>query len=555
MKKILFIIIMTTLGVIGISFATDNINATTESRFRWMIYTCDGWSEIKVWNETSCKPISLWKEYATNWCPAGTTLSSFSTIDDCSSAVRVPAVNMPSAIVPPATETSTTTIQPIKDTQPIYPETQVKRQQPAYIDINLPVADKILETFIQKHPDIKQEVSCVWLKYYVDKIAQQTKTVLGIPNVEREAEIRSHFKELLYNYLNDVLECDTTLPTKTEKSIMIEKPNITKTENYFRWITYACDSWPETKLWKETSCKPYSVWKDFAVSQCSTADKLSTFITIDVCGSTIDSSTATIPAETEKQKIIEKPTNIEKPTSTTTKTENYFKWITYTCGDWSENEKLDENVCQLYSLLKESAMNYCWEKGGLSKFNTIEPCAPTTEEKTESTKLETEMAYEYAMKNGITTQPTIKAANVQGKLTRVDMSKMIVKFAEKVLDKAPDTSKECVFNDIADQPEKMQNFIIESCQLWLMWQWINNFYPNNTVTRAEFATTLSRALYGDTYDWGDVYYEEHLKALKSDDIISNTTTPLAPEIRGYVWMMLQRADDKVGWTTAEEINK
>lgn len=544
-----------TLGIFGISFAIDNISTTTENRFRWMIYTCDGWSETKVWNATSCKPYSLWKEYATNWCPAGSKLSSFSTIDDCSSMVWSSAVAIPPIIVPP------TTISPVwgAPTLITIPTiTPINTEQPKYIDINLPVADKILETFIEKHPNIKQEVNCMWLKYYVGKIVEQTKTVLGIPNAERDVEIKSHFKELLYNYLKDILGCDNLLPKETETATTIGKPNMTKTENYFRWIVYACDSWPETELWKEDSCKPYPVWKDFAVSQCSTADKLSTFIPLDACGST--TTTPTLPAN-EKPTIIEKPTNIEKPmptptpTPTTTTRADFFKWITYTCGDWSENEESDENVCQLYSLLKESAMNYCSEKDGLAKLSTMESCSPTSQEETKAVKLETERAYEYATEKGITTQPTLQTANAQGELTRGDMAKMIVKFSEKILDKTPDTSKHCVFNDIATNSDEIQNYIIESCQLWLMGQWINNFYPNSTVTRAQFATTLSRTLYGDTYEWGTVYYEWHLSALKDAGIINNIDSPFTPEIRWYVWMMMQRADEKFKFENSEEETK
>lgn len=534
---------MITLGVIGISFATDNTSATSESYFRWMIYTCDNWAETKVWNATSCKPISLWKEYATSWCPAGTILSSFSTIDDCSSA-RIPTVTSPSIIVPP-TNTEMSPISPTRaggwqaateiSIPTIQPTTTQPTTTPTYIDINLPVADKILQIFIDKHPDIKQEISCVWLKYYVDKIVQQTNIILGTPNVERETEIKSYFEKLLYTYLKDILGCDTISPT-------------IRVENYFRWLVYACDNWPEIQIRDETSCKPYSAWKDLAVSQCSTADKLSTFISLDICGSTAVSSAVVLSAD-EKPEMIEKAKVIETPKAIRA---DFFKWISYTCSDWSENQTSDENSCQLYSLLKESAVNYCSEKGGLSKLGVLEPCSPTPEDKTEASTLETKRAYDYATEKGITTQPTLQAANAQWELTRGDMAKMIVNFSETVLDKTPDTSKSCIFNDIAAQSEEMKNYIIEACQLWLMWQWISNFYPNDIVNRAQFATTLSRTLYGDTYEWGTVYYEGHLQALKSADIISNTTTPLASEIRSYVWMMLKRANEQVEWTNIEK---
>jgi hypothetical protein len=44
---------------------------------------------------------------------------------------------------------------------------------------------------------------------------------------------------------------------------------------------------------------------------------------------------------------------------------------------------------------------------------------------------------------------------------------------------------------------------------------INNFNPNQTVDRAQFGTILSRALYGETYNQSNPYYQKHLTALKS----------------------------------------
>jgi hypothetical protein len=44
----------------------------------------------------------------------------------------------------------------------------------------------------------------------------------------------------------------------------------------------------------------------------------------------------------------------------------------------------------------------------------------------------------------------------------------------------------------------MKLYIKQSCQLGLMGQGIQNFNPNGTLTRAQFGTVLSRALYGST---------------------------------------------------------
>jgi len=60
-----------------------------------------------------------------------------------------------------------------------------------------------------------------------------------------------------------------------------------------------------------------------------------------------------------------------------------------------------------------------------------------------------------------------------------------------------------------------------------------NFSPNNQVTRAQFGTTLSRALWGDIYnnDDGTNYYVRHLQALNHIDIMKKITNPFDLEKR------------------------
>jgi hypothetical protein len=74
-----------------------------------------------------------------------------------------------------------------------------------------------------------------------------------------------------------------------------------------------------------------------------------------------------------------------------------------------------------------------------------------------------------------------------------------------------------------------------------MWQWTKHFRPNDVVTRAEFATALSRLLYS-TSD-GTPYYETHLKKLKNEWIITKDN-PSQQEVRWYVMLMLYRSAQK-----------
>jgi hypothetical protein len=71
-----------------------------------------------------------------------------------------------------------------------------------------------------------------------------------------------------------------------------------------------------------------------------------------------------------------------------------------------------------------------------------------------------------------------------------------------------------------------------------MWVWIDNFRPNDVVTRWEFATALSRMLYG-TSD-GTPYYSTHLSKLYREWIITNSD-PKIKELRWYVMIMLMRS--------------
>jgi hypothetical protein len=95
---------------------------------------------------------------------------------------------------------------------------------------------------------------------------------------------------------------------------------------------------------------------------------------------------------------------------------------------------------------------------------------------------------------------TIQTADMEGKLLRAHMAKMMVNYAIKVLNITPNTGLACSFTDIAKQTAEMQGYVKLACQLGLMGQGITGFDPNGEVTRAQFGTVLSRALYGNEYN-------------------------------------------------------
>ena len=149
-------------------------------------------------------------------------------------------------------------------------------------------------------------------------------------------------------------------------------------------------------------------------------------------------------------------------------------------------------------------------------------------------------AYYWAYENWITTQPTIEKANMKWKITRAEMAKMISNYAKNILGKVPDTSKSCSFLDSNLAPNLVES-ITESCQLWLMWQWVQYFRPNDKITRAEFSALLSRLLYWNKYEWWTPYYLNHMKALQKDWIMNEKSDPLMDEIRWYIMNMLYKS--------------
>ncbi len=161
------------------------------------------------------------------------------------------------------------------------------------------------------------------------------------------------------------------------------------------------------------------------------------------------------------------------------------------------------------------------------------------------TKEENE-AYSFAKSNWLTTTSSIEQAKMNTELTRIQMAKMLSNFAINVLWQEPDTEKWIVkFEDVTNKMDKQyDNAVTKAYQLWIMWQNVKNneFRPNDTVTRAEFASSLSRLLY-DTeeweYKWTWKYYIPHVAKLYNEWII-NKADPKIKEKRWYVMTMLMR---------------
>ena len=155
-------------------------------------------------------------------------------------------------------------------------------------------------------------------------------------------------------------------------------------------------------------------------------------------------------------------------------------------------------------------------------------------------------AYSFAKSNGITTTSSIDKAKMNTSLTRIEMAKMLSNYAINILWKEPDASKWIIkFNDVTNKlNSQYDNAVTKAYQLWIMWQNMKNneFRPNDEVTRAEFATALSRLLYQTEewkYKWTWKYYEPYMAKLYNEWII-NVTDPKMKEMRWYVMIMLMK---------------
>ena len=153
-------------------------------------------------------------------------------------------------------------------------------------------------------------------------------------------------------------------------------------------------------------------------------------------------------------------------------------------------------------------------------------------------------AYNFAYKNWITSKLSIEDAKMYSPLTRIQMAKMLSNYAINVLWKHPDISKWTIkFDDVSNKlNKKYDNAVNLAYQLGIMWQNIKNnkFRPYDEVTRAEFATALSRLLYWTIdWKWKVKYYEPHINKLYNEWIINKISSNIK-EKRWYVMLMLMR---------------
>jgi hypothetical protein len=150
-------------------------------------------------------------------------------------------------------------------------------------------------------------------------------------------------------------------------------------------------------------------------------------------------------------------------------------------------------------------------------------------------------AYAYSYLRWITTMPTIEKADMYGPLTRIALAKMMSNYVLSEWLQELDTSKECKFSDVPESLDSAyDNSVTRACQLGLMGVDITKFNPYKIVSRAEFATVLSRASWWAENDGGIPFYTKHLQALKDKEIMTKVENPEQQELRAWTMLMLMR---------------
>lgn len=162
---------------------------------------------------------------------------------------------------------------------------------------------------------------------------------------------------------------------------------------------------------------------------------------------------------------------------------------------------------------------------------------------------EEQKSYELLKEQWITNSETIEKSRLNDKITRAELSKILVLFKTKLIDKEIKKEELNTCSEYQDTQHifwDLKPYIQFSCNLWIMWVWsdwktqLEKFNPNWLVTRAELSTVISRMLYWKEFEneWWE-YWLKHLAKLHSEWILTNLDYTIT-ETRKNVFLILYR---------------
>lgn len=155
-------------------------------------------------------------------------------------------------------------------------------------------------------------------------------------------------------------------------------------------------------------------------------------------------------------------------------------------------------------------------------------------------------AYLWACQHNITTIRTIQEVRLDQPLTRAELAKIMSVYAMKEYHLKPLITGAANYKDVNTDLGDLADYIQIAYQLQIMGinadgTPIQAFEPHKLVSRAEFATVLSRAIWGNKHNIsGDDRYSTHLQALKKYGIITSDIPANWWELRGRALLMLHR---------------
>jgi len=155
-------------------------------------------------------------------------------------------------------------------------------------------------------------------------------------------------------------------------------------------------------------------------------------------------------------------------------------------------------------------------------------------------------AYLWACQHNITTMRTIQEARLDQPLTRAELAKIMSVYAMKEYHLKPLKAGAVNYKDVNADLGDLADYIQIAYQLQIMGinadgTPIQAFEPYKLVSRAEFATVLSRVIWGNKHNIsGDDRYSAHLQALKKYGVITSDIPANWWELRGRALLMLHR---------------
>ena len=155
-------------------------------------------------------------------------------------------------------------------------------------------------------------------------------------------------------------------------------------------------------------------------------------------------------------------------------------------------------------------------------------------------------AYLWACQHNITTIRTIQEVRLDQPLTRAELAKIMSVYAMKEYHLKPLKAGAVNYKDVNADLGDLADYIQLAYQLQIMGinadgTPIEAFEPHKLVSRAEFATVLSRVIWGNKHNIsGDDRYSAHLQALKKYEIITSDVPANWWELRGRALLMLHR---------------